>query len=201
MKKRIALIGMAVVFAACILVGGTFAWFTDRQEVTNVVTMGNVSVVLNDIYEGHTVALPSKTVSKIVSVTNDGEQPAYVRIQLKKYWSAYAEDGKQPDGTENPELIHINFTNPEDWVLGNDGAYYYQKPLEPDVTTSNLFESFTLDEKIDNRYDQLQGNIEVSAQAVQSKNFEKQLDKNGEGQIVGWGDVQVEDNNISPFKG
>lgn len=201
MEKRIALIGMAVVFAACILVGGTFAWFTDRQEVTNVVTMGNVSVVLNDIYEGHTVALPSKTVSKIVSVTNDGGQPAYVRIQLEKFWSAYDENGKQPDGTEDVELIHINFTNPADWVVGNDGAYYYQKPLDPAATTSNLFESFTLDEKMDNRYDQLQGNIQVAAQAVQSKNLAAQLEKNEDGQIIGWGNVQVEDSDISPFKG
>ncbi len=41
MKKKIALIATSAIVAAALVVGGTFAYFTDKGTASNVVTMGN----------------------------------------------------------------------------------------------------------------------------------------------------------------
>lgn len=49
----------------------------------------------------------------------------YVRLKLTKSWW---EDGQERKDLD-PSYIELNFVNPDKWILGEDGYYYYQLPL------------------------------------------------------------------------
>lgn len=136
-------------------------------------TVGKVDITLNDDNSDAGYISPNDTINRTVSVTNNADsQKAYVRIKLEKQWVV-------PDNYNGPELnsdlIIINFTNTADWI--KIGDYYYYKKVLPegrnttDVgqrTTSTLFESYTLDEAVNNSYSGIKGDIQVTAEAIQS---------------------------------
>ena len=52
MRRKVALTAAAVAMVGTLAVGGTLAWFTDTETATNVVTLGNVDIVLNEDGKG-----------------------------------------------------------------------------------------------------------------------------------------------------
>ena len=52
MKKKLTVVVTAVTLVALIAIGATLAWFTDSKEVTNVVTMGNIKITLEEWVKG-----------------------------------------------------------------------------------------------------------------------------------------------------
>ena len=131
--------------------------------------------------------VPGQTVEKIVSAKNTGSNTQYVRLRLTKSWW----EGGQERRDLDPSYIELNFVNPDKWVLGEDGYYYYQLPLTAGQTAENLMESFSLPKNWDMEgYTGLDGHIDAFAEAVQYENFKPQL--NAQGQIVGWNDIAIE---------
>lgn len=105
--KKALLIVVSLVLVAALAVAATVAYFTDREEIVNVMTAGNVQIKLNEQqrdgnggledFEQNKVLMPivgsaqgekdeygmsvaSNYVDKIVSVTNTGKSDAYVRV-------------------------------------------------------------------------------------------------------------------------
>lgn len=203
MKKKITLIVTCVVLVAAIAVGGTLAWFSDKASEDNVVTMGNVKIQLNDEYvpEDHTKAVPNETIDKTVSVTNVGDNTAYVRVKVTPMWMMKDENDQMVQDTSlNDNLITVNFNTDENWVQSDDGYWYYQVALannnaaDADKTTTELFNTFTLSKDIDNKYADKTAYIKVEVEAVQEQYFNDELVIK-DGKIVGWGDVTIQKAN------
>ena len=193
-KKKLILILTSLVCVLALSVGVTLATTISAETNTlNVVTFGNVHVDLVDIYTkpDHGVS-PGETIPKIVSATNTGKNTSYVRISADKAWFDPDTDTELDRIQYDPDYIILNIKDPDLWVLGTDGYYYYQKPLEPGETAENLIESFSLpaDWNMEGYYN-LNGHITVKAEAIQYDNFYPI--KNDEGQIVSWGDVEIQD--------
>lgn len=195
-KKKLILVVTALICVLALSVGVTLAAsFSDdspKAETTNVVTIGRVDIDLIDIYTRPASVGPGQVVPKIVSVENTGENTAYVRIQVDKAWYESGTDNRLDTTVYDPGYIVLNFANPEDWVLGTDGYYYYQIPLEPGQTAENLIDSFSLPADWDMEgYQSLDGHITVRAEAVQYDNFYPT--RNDEDDIVNWGGVEVQE--------
>lgn len=95
MKKKVLAIALAVALIA-IMVGGSLAYFTDNDEVTNTFTIGSVEIDLweNGVEVGETMSMgqlipvvgsdPTKESDnyqlKAVQVKNTGLNPAYVEV-------------------------------------------------------------------------------------------------------------------------
>lgn len=99
MKKKFLAFAMVFALAAVAVVGGTMAYFTDKDAKDNTFTVGNVNVALveqqNGIdketnqpalvpFEDGKVLMPgsNNAVDKIVSVKNTGSNDAYVRVKI-----------------------------------------------------------------------------------------------------------------------
>ena len=96
-KKTIFVAAIAVMLVAALVVGGTLAYFTDTKDAKNTFTMGNVSIDLNEQQKGENgfekfeqnkQLVPGKSndgnaVSKIVTVSNTGDNDAWVWVELK----------------------------------------------------------------------------------------------------------------------
>ena len=102
MKKKILATMLCVCMLAIAIVGGTMAYFTDKDEQTNTFAVGDVEIDLTEIaavYDkdgnelvGRTVQtedgavysnlMPTNVITKRPTVTNTGNNSAYVRVAV-----------------------------------------------------------------------------------------------------------------------
>ena len=75
------LISSIVCFALLVVmfIGSSIAWFTDSASSVNTMVAGKISIRQDEIFAQNSVMLPNVEIPKTVTVTNNGNQPAYVR--------------------------------------------------------------------------------------------------------------------------
>lgn len=144
MKRKLVLTS-AVVLILALLAAGTFAYFSKDTRTTNVITTGTINIELNDSITGGTAVkdgdkvtgytisgvMPGQPVEKIVSVTNTGTSPAWLRVKLDISVTV-REDGETIEmdrwisvkGQDQPVL---QFDVNPDWFPAKDenGVTYY----------------------------------------------------------------------------
>lgn len=174
MKRKVLATALLVLCLA--LVGyGTAAYFTADSIATNVITAGTISIRLDETtvddtgtvsaFKDVTGVMPGANVSKIVQVTNTGDNPAWVRIAVDKR----IELAQDVDGMPDTALVTID-VNEENWTQGADGCYYYNVALQPGAQTEPLFTTVTFDTSMGNMYQGSAAYIDVHAAAVQTAN-------------------------------
>jgi predicted ribosomally synthesized peptide with SipW-like signal peptide len=201
MKKKIAIIATAVLVVATIAIGSTLAFFTDKGEVNNVITTGNVKISLDepmfkdsganqdgeDIYMPNDV-MPNQPIVKDPTITNEGSHDAYIRCKV----TVSSKDGKMTADRIADVIKGLNINTDTDtdsaWVL-SDGYYYYQKPLpkiDEDSTKHSVqfFTTFTVPETWDNTMADTRFKIAISAEAIQADYFTPT--KDADGKYIGW---------------
>lgn len=170
MKKKILAIVLCVAMLAIAIVGGTLAYFTDSQAVTNEFTVGNVKISLtepnweatgkaeaSDVYPGEALA-------KDPTVTNTGANPCFVRIRVEGL-DQFAADFNGAMITYRTDYVEGALG--ENWVAHTDGYFYYTKVLAAGATTDALFDQIAMPFELTNGAD-TEG-IVVTAYAVQAQ--------------------------------
>ena len=189
MKRKLGIIA-AIAVCLSILSVGTLAYFTSEEKAENVITSGNVLVELQEQTtgaDGELVAwpkdglngvMPGSEVSKIVSVKNTGSGEAWVRI-TREVTIAGADGEKLPVMLEAPTPDDVGTAvepavsfddNTKAWIVGDDGAFYFNSKLAAGQTTDALFNNVTLNKLLPNEYQDCTVNVVISIQAVQCAN-------------------------------
>ncbi len=173
MKKKI-LLAAAVVICLTIAVSGTLAYFTFEDTAHNVITSGGVSIEVVEKTkgegetevdfpkEGITGVMPGTEVSKIVSVKNNGNSEAWVRVKVDATIKSAEGEGELPSDV-------MTYTVSGDWTKEGD-YYYYKEKVPAGESTSILFDTVKFDPEMGNEYQNCRANIVISAQAVQTAN-------------------------------
>lgn len=120
-KKPLSLL-VALALLLTLAVGGSLAWLVSNDQVSNSMEPGNVPITINETVSG--------TTKSSVTVTNDGNIQAYIRVAVIA--NAVDEDGNVTVGAKP------TFTVSSDWTL-IDGYYYYNGVVEPKGATAPLF--------------------------------------------------------------
>ncbi len=199
-KKKLITLLVSLGLIGAVGIGATLAYFTDRAEVTNAVTMGNVDIVLteessdaneegllvgtpvlgedNETVIGHTYnrALPLDVASKEITVSLAGtSEDARIRLAIDL-------TGEFETGTSLTDYTEASLLDAIDeqvdktiWsspVDENGVRYYYLiNPLSFEGTSSAvLIEKFTVPNWDNSAADQ-SFTISVVAEAVQNDNF------------------------------
>ena len=137
-KRKILSLALTLCMVAILAVGGTLAYFTDTEAKTNVFTVGNVNITLNEIFTPDTdtdndgVAdaaklFPGVDVTKEVTVTNDkNSEQAYVRVHLA--FPAILDSGSedQPEYASYNNTLHWNFLK----ASYEDGKWNYGTSID-----------------------------------------------------------------------
>ena len=171
-KKLISMV-VAIALVAVIGVGATLAYFTDKDEVTNVITMGHVDVDLDEPnYEGKDDennevkdVEPGQEITKDPTITVvQGSEDAYVRATI-----AY-------EGLTDDQIAELAIVINAGWYFNEaDGYYYYNAKLAAGESAT-LFESVKIPETWGNEVADLRFEIIVNAEAIQADNFEPTMD-------------------------
>lgn len=162
MKKKIIAVCLIVALAATAVIGGTLAYFTDTDEATNVFTLGNVKIDLQETFQQNSVLRPgSQTKNKIekkVWIENVGTEDAYVWYEW--YIPSVLDSTDGSTGTNN--VLHVN-SNGNTWDKYRTNSAYWTEgqtealPLEqtwdhdPEVETGIAVgpEGFIRQERLD----------------------------------------------------
>lgn len=171
----------AVVLLALIGTGASLAYFTDRAETTNIITMGHVDIVIEEPhYEGRDNdnrvedIVPGESITKDPTITlQEGSADAYVRAVLKM------EGLDEERRKELLEGIEIR----TGWYYNAEDNYYYYHAKLSEGESAVLFDAVTIPVQWDS--EQAAGKsfqIIVSAEAIQADHFEPQY--NGDGTLI-----------------
>lgn len=141
-KRKIMLLAAALVMVAVLGIGGTLAYFNDEEEVVNTFTVGNVDIELDepkwdedgsgdaeDVYPGEPLA-------KDPTVTNAGNNPCFVRVQVEGLDQFVTEFGE--DAMITLRYKFADGYNTTDWTY-YDGYYYYNKVLATKADAGNEY--------------------------------------------------------------
>ena len=175
MRKRIAFAAVLALSLALLITGGTLAYFSDEAKADNVITTGGIDIELKEMaipegggdpvpFEDRENVMPGMEVSKIVSVVNKGDSPAYIRVKVDKRIELAGGSTANADTS----LVYCD-VNTKDWTEKN-GYYYYNTVLEPKAETKALFTKVTFDKDMGNMYQGSSAYISVVADAVQVAN-------------------------------
>lgn len=177
MKKKILAFSICIAMLAIALIGGTMAYFTDKDEKTNVFTVGNIDI---DLHEWKDYAnnipfknieniMPGMTYDKIVNVENKGRNDAYVQVtivvpkDMTPTWKtgAYGTDGAKWDLS----------TTASDSNANRIYVFRYKEKLAPKTVTMNLLEKITLNADVTEITAADSYKVTVTAEAIQADSF------------------------------
>lgn len=170
--NKLKLRSLAIALLAIVLTllsQGTLAYYTTVGKATNVVTSGNIRLVIHETTgdgsefptEGVYV-IPGQIVSKRVNIQNDCEHPFYLRVKLV--------NGIDSTELDAAECLQIDL-NESAWTLRDDGFIYYNEVLQPGQTTPYVFTEVTVvGDKVDRDFIGKTLSLTVNAYAVQQQN-------------------------------
>lgn len=112
-KRKIVLLAVALCMAAILGMGSTLAYLTDEETATNVFTVGKVDIKLNENFTQDSLLMPGTStqnnVAKEISITNTGDQPAYVRLHFAVPTILDSGDEDDPKFSAFDNMLHFNF--------------------------------------------------------------------------------------------
>lgn len=179
LKKKLTAAALVVAFGATAVTGATLAYFTDEKEATNTFTVGNVKIDLTEPQweaqgkEDAKTVYAGEPLAKDPTVENKGENPCFVRVSVSNL------DQFGDKGNITYLTGWVEGALGEGWVDGEDGYYYWNKPLVVKGTENNEWNN-GLASKTTPLFDQIKmpigltgeeetKDIVVTAQAVQAQ--------------------------------
>lgn len=167
LKLKILSIALIAVVVALVM-QESLAFYTTVGKATNVITSGEIAFKINETTNQGTpfpeegvYIMPGQVVSKRVSVENVCTHPFYLRVKI-----VYGINSEELPAKECFSL-NIDETN---WILHEDGWYYYQGIVEPTEETPYVFSDVTIvGSQVDNRHLGKTLSLSIQAQATQSE--------------------------------
>lgn len=154
-KKRIIIVSIVALSALAIV--GTIAYSRDYAFFSNLFHLGADVNEFTETFTSPQKWMTCDEVPKTAVATNKNKDVRYARMKINKYWrlneSAITDlDDHETselsltwtDGDGEHEWATVNYQNENDWVLLDDGWYYYKHPLEENQSTNSLLKSVTL---------------------------------------------------------
>lgn len=130
--KSVALL-VSLVLLVGVAVGGTLAYLvTNTDPIENQFTPSKVTTTVEEKLDGN--------VKKNVKIKNTGDTEAWIRAAVVITWqdaNGNVYGSVQPvAGTDKDYTITYDLSN--GWVKGDDGFYYWTKPVAPNDLTGEL---------------------------------------------------------------
>ena len=175
-KKKLSALLLAGTLTAGV-VGGTFAWFTSQDSVTNEFATGgkndddkNTGIDIWEKFKEPTNVVPGTTTDKLVQVKNTSTYDQFIRVKITPKW-----EDEELNTTEGLSYLGLNFVEGSlgdeqgQWLKDGD-YYYYIGKVAGEKFTNTLLESVTLSKNAGNEYKNQKYQVVVDADSIQADN-------------------------------
>lgn len=175
-KKKLSALLLAGILTAGV-VGGTFAWFTSKDTVTNQFATGgtndddsNAGIDIWEKFKEPTNVVPGTTTDKLVQVKNTSTYDQFIRVKITPKW-----EDEELNTTEGLSYLGLNFVEGSlgyeqgQWLKDGD-YYYYIGKVAGGKFTNTLLESVTLSKNAGNEYKNQKYKVVVDADSIQADN-------------------------------
>lgn len=165
--KRLATLLVSLLLVLGVAIGGTVAFLSTRTDSkVNTFTPSKVTCEVEETFDG--------AVKRAVTVKNTGDTTAFIRAAINVTWMKDAASYDDADQTVSAKVpvkdadYSITFAQNTNWIVGADGYYYYQLPVDPlDSTKELIKECKLLDDA--SAPDGYHLSVEIVASAIQSE--------------------------------
>ena len=177
--------------AAAVLVGGTLAWFTSTDKVTNSFKAGGngsdhgetTGVEIWEVFDKTAAGkvLPGTIINKDVQVQNTATYNSLIRVKLTPKITSAIDGSAEVKPTT--DKIHLIFgdnvirlggstegNTDGKWLEWEDGYYYYLGKVAPNGYTARLLDNVQLLPNAGNEFKGVDFDVVVDAESVQSDN-------------------------------
>lgn len=134
----VAALSAALVVAG---IGGVIAWTTAQDALTNMFEIGTVDPVIAEDFNPRPDSSTGSIVKKDVKATNKGKSDMYVRASVNIYWIDSAGNQLWEEPLEGTDYARTYPPSDSNWILGDDGYYYWKSKVSADGSTENLIDS------------------------------------------------------------
>ena len=147
MKKKTIIKILCISIALVILVtGGIFAYLSDTDHKSNIFTLGSVKISLTEPNWNPSNAqdfLPGDSITKDPKINNIGRNSAYVYLKVVNPLIELSNNTEGPlfNYTTNTGWTQLSTTDDCGYRIT---TYYYNTALNPNTTTTSLFNSVTI---------------------------------------------------------
>lgn len=180
-KKNIVI---ASALATMLLIRASFAYFVDRDAVTNHFTVGDVEISVSEpdwVPEDGELITPKKEIMKNPKITNDGANDAYVFMSVKiprAEVQTAADDGSLIPAKEqdlftyqinsNWKLIKTNQeSDHSEYIYGYVDSNGKMSALKPGAATNALFDSVRFINIVEEQIDGQELDIDIDTMGIQ----------------------------------
>ena len=184
-NKKTKIIIICVSLVAIICIAGIFAYFTDTVTVKNNIRMGIVDINLKEYsidkngnkveWQNIEEVLPGETISKIPEITCvKGSANCYIRAKVEF-------EAKDENLMKHEKMLSIDNVNVDTnkWYYCEEDGYFYYKEIMTDSSESaTLFTEVNIPSEWNNEWAFQEFAINVTAEAIQSKNFTPDFSNN-----------------------
>ena len=144
-NKRKNIITFIIILIILIAVGGVFAYLQDTDTKTNIFTLGKVKIELtesNFVEENAQNVRPGDEIAKDPKITNIGRNSAYVYIKvINPIVNISNGEGPLFSYTINSGWTQLDQVEDCNYRIT---TYYYNTALNPNASTTTLFNTVTL---------------------------------------------------------
>lgn len=179
-RKNLAVSIFSLSLLAILAIGATLAYFTDRDEATNIFTVGKVAMDLKEQKEGDTAwtddglryerVVPGESLSKKAHVfIADDSEACYVRVVVQV--TTESANWTEEDLQAVRQAVQTAIGSEWKVAVREDGslACVYQAIASPGAELP-LFETITMPTSLGNRISGSSLQIQLTAYAVQADN-------------------------------
>ena len=158
MKRSLVLV-VSLLALLLVVAGGTLAWLTAQDSVSNTFTPAHVTCTVDETFNG--------TTKSDVMIKNTSDIPVYIRASIVVTWKDSSGNvyGQKPTASD----YNMEMAENSGWVKGTDGYYYYTSPVAVGDTTGMLINRCTVKDGATLPSDDYKLSVEIIAEAIQSQ--------------------------------
>lgn len=201
MSKRLLTAAAACALAGALMIGGTFAYLSDKDEKNNTFTVGNIDISLLETFDETSAQniVPNQEIAKVPTVKNEGANDAFVFLEVtvprKEVVTVDATTGKRAAAATVQDLFTLLNSDDVDITTtgyGNDGkgwallntassdteniyVFGYKQKLAAGTTTAPLMSKVRLINLVEGQFgsdnSQNELTIPIKAFAIQSSDI------------------------------
>lgn len=126
-------------------IAGVIAWTTAQDALKNSFEIGTVVPVIGETFDPKPDETTGNVVKENVKAKNAGSVDIYVRARVNIYWVDEAGNQLWEEPVAETDYTGTYPTSGSNWILGDDGYYYWKSKVSAGGSTANLIDSIKQD--------------------------------------------------------